>query len=62
MSDDNRELVFDFERIFAILKKADYRGFLSLEFEGQDFSQQDELEYIPRAVQMLKSLSQKYAI
>jgi sugar phosphate isomerase/epimerase len=62
MSDDCRELVFDFERIYSILKKADYRGFFSLEFEGQDFFGQDEMKYIPKAVEMLKGLAQKYAI
>lgn len=62
MSDDGRELVFDFDRIYSILKKADYRGFFSLEFEGQDFFGQDEMKYIPKAVDMLKEFAQKYAI
>ena len=62
MSDDGKELVFDFDKIFSIIKKADYRGFLSLEFEGQDFFGQDEIKYIPKAVQMLKDFAQKYAI
>jgi len=62
MSDDGKELVFDFARIFSIIKKADYRGFLSLEFEGQDLHKQDELVYIPKAIQMLKSFAQKYAL
>lgn len=61
MSEDARELVFDFDRIFSIIKKANYRGFISLEFEGQDFFKQDELTYIPKAIQMLKDYSQKYA-
>lgn len=61
MSDDCKELVFDFDRIFAIIKKADYRGFLSLEFEGQDFFGQDELIYIPKAVKMLKEYAKRYA-
>jgi sugar phosphate isomerase/epimerase len=62
MSEDNRELVFDYDRIFTIMKKAGYRGFVSLEFEGQDFFQQDELKYIPKSIQMLKDFAQKYAI
>lgn len=62
MSDDCCELVFDFDRIFSILKKADYRGFFSLEFEGQDFFGQDEMKYIPKSVEMLKKLAQKYGI
>lgn len=62
ITDDCRELEFDYDKIFTILKKAGYRGFFSLEFEGQDLHQQDELLYIPKAVQMLKGLAQKYAL
>lgn len=60
MSEDNKELVFDFDKIFTIIKKAGYRGFLSLEFEGQDFFSQDEVIYIPKAVLMLKEYARKY--
>jgi len=62
ISDDAKELFFDYDRIFTILKNAEYRGFFSLEFEGQDFFQQDELKYIPKAVEMLKSYAQKYGL
>jgi sugar phosphate isomerase/epimerase len=62
MSDDCKELVFDFNRIYAIIKKSEYRGFFSLEFEGQDFFAQDELVYIPKAIQMLKELAQEYGV
>jgi len=62
ISDDGRELEFDYDKIFTILKKSGYRGFLSLEFEGQDLHQQDELLYIPKAIQMLKRYAQKYAL
>lgn len=62
MSEDNKELVFDFDKIFTILKKADYRGFFSLEFEGQDFFNQDELIYIPKVVTMLKEYAIKYEL
>lgn len=61
MSDDARELVFDFDRIFSLIRKVNYRGFVSLEFEGQDFFAQDELVYIPKAVQMLKKFAKEYA-
>lgn len=61
MSEDARELVFDFGRIFSIVKKANYRGFISLEFEGQDFFSQDEFVYIPKSVQMLKRFANEYA-
>ncbi len=60
ISDDEKELVFDFDKIYSILKKADYRGFFSLEFEGQDFFGQDELKYIPKSINMLKKYAQKY--
>ena len=62
MSDDGKALEFDYERIFSILKKADYRGFLSLEFEGQDFYGQEESKYIPKAVEMLKGFAHRYAL
>jgi len=62
ISEDGRELEFDYDKIFSILKKSGYRGFLSLEFEGQDLHKQDELVYIPKAVKMLKELAQKYAL
>ncbi len=60
MSEANKELVFDFDKIFSIIKRAQYRGFLSLEFEGQDFFKQDEFIYIPKAVLMLKEYAKKY--
>jgi sugar phosphate isomerase/epimerase len=62
ISEEGRELVFDYDRIFSIIKKAGYRGFFSLEFEGQDFFGQDELKDTPKAVRMLKEFAQKYAI
>jgi sugar phosphate isomerase/epimerase len=62
ITDDGKELEFDYDRIFTILKKFGYRGFFSLEFEGQDLHKQDELVYNPKAVQMLKRYAQKYAI
>lgn len=62
ISEDARELEFDYDRIFSVIKKAGYRGFVSLEFEGQDLHNQDELVYIPKAVGMLKEFAQKYAV
>lgn len=62
ISEDGRALEFDYDRIFSIIKKADYRGFLSLEFEGQDMHNQDEFTFIPKAVGMLKKYAQKYGI
>jgi len=62
ISDDCKELEFDYDRIFSILKKADYRGFFSLEFEGQDMNHQDEMIDTPKAVEMLKRYARKYEI
>ena len=62
ISEDGRELEFDYDKIFSIIKKAEYRGFVSLEFEGQDFNNQDELKDIPKAVGMLKKYAQKYGV
>ncbi len=62
ISEDCRALDFDYDRIFSILKKADYRGFFSLEFEGQDMHNQDEMKYIPKAVKMLKAYAQRYEV
>jgi sugar phosphate isomerase/epimerase len=62
ISEEGEALEFDYERIFTILKQARYRGFFSLEFEGQDMHNQDELKDIPRTVEMLKRNAQKYGI
>ena len=62
ISDEGRALEFDYERIFTIFKRAQYRGFVSLEFEGQDMHNQDEIKYIPKAVGMLKEFAQKYEV
>lgn len=61
IAQDGRELEFDYDKIFTILKKSAYRGFLNLEFEGQDMHGQDEMVYIPKAVKMLKEMAVKYA-
>ncbi len=60
ISEDCKALEFDYDKIFTILKNADYRGFFSLEFEGQDLHGQDEIKYIPKAVEMLKRYAHKY--
>jgi sugar phosphate isomerase/epimerase len=62
ISEQGKALEFDYDRIFTIIKKAGYRGFLSLEFEGQDMHNQDELKYIPKAAGMLKQFAQRYAV
>lgn len=40
----------DYNRIFGILNKSNYRGFLSLEYEGEE----DEFITIPRLIKLLK--------
>ncbi len=61
ISEQEQALEFDYDKIFAIIKKVEYRGFISLEFEGQDFNNQDEIIHIPKAMNMLKRYVQKYA-
>lgn len=62
ISPEGEALEFDYAKIFNILKQAKYRGFLSLEFEGQDMHNQDEIKDIPRTVEMLKRYAHKYAL
>ena len=62
ISEDGKALKFDYDRIFSIIKKVQYRGFVSLEFEGQDMHNQDESKYIPKACGMLKEFAQRYAV
>jgi sugar phosphate isomerase/epimerase len=56
MSSDCRELEFDYDKIFKMLKKANYRGFLNVEYEGKE----EELEYVPKSIAMVKSFMKKY--
>lgn len=56
LSAQGEELEFDYNRIFEILKRNQYRGFISVEYEGQE----DELEYVPKAVDMLRRYGAKY--
>jgi sugar phosphate isomerase/epimerase len=46
---DSIDTVLDYERIFDILFRSRYRGFLSLEYEGED-----EFEGIPRTISLIK--------
>jgi len=47
-----REVRLDYERIIEILDKANFRGYLSIEYEGEG----DELEEVPKACAYLKRL------
>lgn len=49
---DGSERTLDYPAILAILKRANYRGFLSLEYEGSE----DAFEVVPRAVARFRQL------
>ncbi len=58
---------FDLEKIFKILSKNKYRGWLSIEYEGQEFLKGDknkkaknEKEFFKIAVKKVKELIKKY--
>ena len=50
---DGRDADFDWERIYGILDKAGFRGFLSVEYEGSDA---DEVEVMRRIAGYLRAL------
>ena len=53
---DGKELEFDYDRIFKILKDANYRGFFNVEYEGKE----DELTYVPKSFEMIRRFMKKY--
>lgn len=56
LSKDGKELEFDFDKIFKILKDANYRGFFNIEYEGKE----EELEYVPKSFAMVRQFMKKY--
>lgn len=58
LSPDGRELEFDYDKIFHILKRHNYRGFLAVEYEGKE----DELKYVPKSFEMIRRFMKKYEI
>lgn len=56
LSKDGKELEFDFDKIFRILKEANYRGFFNIEYEGKE----EELEYVPKSFDMVRAFMKKY--
>jgi L-ribulose-5-phosphate 3-epimerase len=50
-SEDIIDKKLDYNRIFSILNKSNYRGFLSLEYEGEE----DEFITIPKLIEQLKN-------
>lgn len=58
---------FDFEKIFSILSEAKYRGWIAIEYEGQEFlnagkeeKSKNEFEFFSVAIRMAKNLIKKY--
>jgi len=58
LSPDGRELEFDYDKIFKILKEANYRGFFNIEYEGKE----EELEYVPKSFEMMRRYMKKYEV
>jgi len=58
LSKDGKELEFDYDKIFGILKDANYRGFFNVEYEGKE----DEIAYVPKAFEMIKGFVRKYGV
>ena len=55
---DGAQTEFDFDQIFKIIKSANYRGFLNVEYEGKG----EETECVPVSVNMLTRYAAKYGI
>jgi len=50
VSPAGEELTMDYAKIFSLLKRHRYRGFVTLEYEGQE----DEIAYVPKTIAMLR--------
>lgn len=53
-----KETLLDYHKIFTILKRACYHGFITLEYEAQ----QDERIFVPKAIEWLKEYGIKYQL
>ena len=51
MDDSGRERWIDYDRVFSILRKVHYSGFISMIYEGQE----DKFTAIPRGIRFLRS-------
>ena len=58
VSAEGESLDLDYDRIFAILKRHRYRGFVTLEYEGKA----DELATVPKAIAMLRRYARHYEL
>jgi len=54
----SEEMEFDFDKIFAMLKRHRYHGFVTLEYEGPT----DELASVPKAIAMLRRYAAKHGL
>jgi len=50
IDEKGQDRILDYKKIFGILNRAKYKGFLSIEYEGKE----DEFSAIPRVVKFLK--------
>ena len=58
---------FNLDKVFKVLSKGDYRGWIAIEYEGQEFikgskkkKSANEFVYFPVAVNKAKQLIKKY--
>jgi L-ribulose-5-phosphate 3-epimerase len=51
LDENGRERWIDYDRIFGILRKVNYNGFISMIYEGKE----DKFAVIPRAIRLLRS-------
>ncbi|MDD5495888.1 MAG: sugar phosphate isomerase/epimerase [Candidatus Omnitrophica bacterium] len=56
LSPDCKELEFDYDKIFKVLKESNYRGFFNVEYEGIE----EEIEYVPKSFEMIRRFMKKY--
>ena len=51
MDENGRERWIDYDRVFGILRKVRYNGFISMIYEGKE----DKMIVIPKAIRLLRS-------
>jgi len=56
LSGNGQDSILDYDRILRIFKQNDYKGFLSIEYEGA----KDEIECVPKAVKMMRKMLEKH--
>jgi len=58
IAEDGTPEEFDYDRIFKVFKESNYRGFYSIEYEGEG----EETEYVPKAFAFTRKYAKKYDI